>query len=166
MNSSQPQRIHVFAVINPERTSGADMMLLDALRRLNRDRFHITLGLLTSNSHMHDFIPSHMAVKEFRMRHLNGIAWLRFFLDLCWYLAGNKIHLLHVNSYVPGNYARLAAWLMRVPIIIDYWHGFTRFNPKRRFICRFLERGTDLSLAVSAESGSTSSSSLTFLLLK
>ena len=167
MSPSQPAKIHVFAVINPERTSGADMMLLDALRRLDRDRFRITLGLLTSNSHMHDFIPSHMAIKEFRMRHLNGLAWLRFFLHLCWYLAWNKIHLLHVNSYVPGNYARLAAWLMRVPIIIDYWHGFTRFNPKRRFICRFLERGTDLSLAgLRRESGSTSSSSLTFLLLK
>jgi glycosyltransferase involved in cell wall biosynthesis len=149
MSPSQFAPIRVFAVINPERTSGADMMLLDALRRLNRDRFHITLGLLTSNSHRHDFIPSYMVVKEFRMRQLNGIAWLRFFLYLCWYLAWHKIHLLHVNSYVPGNYARLAAWLMRVPLIIDYWHGFTRFNPKRRFICRFLERGTDLSLAVS-----------------
>jgi glycosyltransferase involved in cell wall biosynthesis len=149
MSPSLPKKINVFAVINPERTSGADMMLLDALRRLNHDRFRITLGLLTSNSQMHDFFPSDMAVKEFRMRHLNGIAWLRFFLYLCWYLAGNKFHLLHVNSYVPGNYARLAAWLTGVPIIIDYWHGFTRFNQKRRFICRLLERGTDLSLAVS-----------------
>ena len=70
---------------------------------------------------------------------------------LCWYLAWNKFDLLHVNSYVPGNYARLAAWLMGVPVILDYWHGFTRFNRKRRFICRFLERCTDLSLAVSAE---------------
>jgi glycosyltransferase involved in cell wall biosynthesis len=56
---------------------------------------------------------------------------------------------MHVNSYVPGNYARLAAALMQVPIIIDHWHGFTRFNRKRRLICRVLGRFTDLSLAVS-----------------
>jgi glycosyltransferase involved in cell wall biosynthesis len=143
------KKLHVFAVINPERTSGADMMLLDALRYLNPDQFQVILGLLTSNSQTRTLIPSHMAVKEFRMRQLNGIAWLRFFLYLCWHLASNKIDLLHVNSYVPGNYARLAAWLMRVPIIIDYWHGFSRFNRKRRFICRLLDRFTDLSLAVS-----------------
>ena len=147
---SHPRKLRIFAVINPERTSGADMMLLDALRRVNPDRFEVRLGLLTSNSQTHNLIPSHMAIKEFRMRQLNGIAWLRFFLYLCWHLAFNRIDLLHVNSYVPGNYARLAARLMRVPIIIDYWHGFTRFNRKRRFICRFLDHFTDLSLAVSA----------------
>jgi L-malate glycosyltransferase len=149
MSPSHPAKIEIFAVINPERTSGADMMLLEALNRLDRGRFHITLGLLTSNTQMLEIIPSDIAIKEFRMRQLNGIAWLRFFLSLCWYFAWHKIHLLHVNSYVPGNYARLAAWLTGVPIIIDYWHGFTRFNPKRRFICRFLEHATDMSLAVS-----------------
>jgi glycosyltransferase involved in cell wall biosynthesis len=38
---------------------------------------------------------------------------------------------------------------MQVPIVIDHWHGFTRFNRKRRLICRALARFTDLSLAVS-----------------
>jgi glycosyltransferase involved in cell wall biosynthesis len=149
-NLNQRQKLNVFAIINPERTSGADMMLLDALRYINPDQFQVILGLLTSNSQSRSLIPVHMAVKEFRMRQLNGIAWLRVFFYLCRHLASNKIDLLHVNSYVPGNYARLAAWLLRVPVIIDYWHGFTRFNRKRRFICRFLDRFTDLSLAVSA----------------
>jgi L-malate glycosyltransferase len=147
--SRSTKKINVFAIINPEPTSGADMMLLDDLRQLDPDRFLVKLGLLTSKPQARNLIPSNMQVVEFRMRQLNGIAWLRFFLYLCWHLAFNKIDLLHVNSYVPGNYARLAGWLMRVPIIIDYWHGFTRFNRKRRFICRFLYRFTDLSLAVS-----------------
>ena len=38
---------------------------------------------------------------------------------------------------------------MQVPIVIDHWHGFTRFNRKRRLICRVLARFTDLSIAVS-----------------
>jgi glycosyltransferase involved in cell wall biosynthesis len=38
---------------------------------------------------------------------------------------------------------------MGVPLIIDHWHGFTRLNFKRKLICRFLGRFTDLSLAVS-----------------
>ena len=124
-------------------------MLLEAVRHLNPDRFQVILGLLTSNSLPGDLIPPNMPVVEFRMRQLNGIVWLRFFFYLCWHLVRNKIHILHVNSYIPGNYARLAAWLMRVPIIVDHWHGFTRFNRKRRFICRFLSRYTALSLAVS-----------------
>ena len=80
---------------------------------------------------------------------LNGWVWWRFFCRLCWVMYRQRIDLLHVNSYVPGNYARLAAVLMQVPIIIDHWHGFTRFSRKRRLICRFLARFTDLSLAVS-----------------
>ena len=80
---------------------------------------------------------------------LNGWVWLRFFLHLCWVIYRRRVDLIHVNSYVPGNYARLAAALMQVPIVIDHWHGFTRFNRKRRLICRVLGRFTDLSLAVS-----------------
>ena len=34
-------------------------------------------------------------------------------------------------------------------MIIDHWHGFSHFNRKRRCICRWLGRVTDLSLAVS-----------------
>ena len=35
----------------------------------------------------------------------------------------------------PGNYVRLAAILMRVPLVVDHWHGFTRFTFKRKVIC-------------------------------
>jgi hypothetical protein len=73
-----PKKIKVFAVIKPERTSGADMMLLDALRLVDPDRFQIILGLLTSNFPA-DLLPANVSIIEFRMRHLNGIAWLRFF---------------------------------------------------------------------------------------
>jgi glycosyltransferase involved in cell wall biosynthesis len=145
----QGKKINVFVIIKPDRSAGADMMLLEAVRSLNPDRFQVILGLLTSNSLPVDLIPPNMPVVEFRMRQLNGIVWLRFFLYLCWHLVRNHIHILHVNSYIPGNYARLAALLLRVPIIVDHWHGFTRFNRKRRFICRFLSRYTALSLAVS-----------------
>ncbi len=145
----QSRKIKVFVIINPNPTSGADLMLLEAVRHLNPDRFQVILGLLTSNSLPGDLIPLEMPLVEFGMRQLNGVVWLRFFFYLCWHLIRNKIHILHVNSYIPGNYARLAAWLMGVPIIVDHWHGFTRFNCKRRFICRFLSRYTALSLAVS-----------------
>jgi glycosyltransferase involved in cell wall biosynthesis len=144
-----PVRLNVLAIINPERTSGADMMLLDAIRRVNPDHFQVILGLLTTRAQAGALLPPHLPVIEFTMRQLNGLAWLRFFFCLCWHLCWQRIHLMHVNSYVPGNYARLAAWLMRVPIIIDYWHGFSRFNRKRRFLCRRLDRFTDISLAVS-----------------
>ena len=59
---------------------------------------------------------------------LNGWVWLRFIFKLCWVIYRRRVDLLHVNSYVPGNYAHLAAALMQVPIIIDHWHGFTRFS--------------------------------------
>lgn len=144
----QPEKFNVLFIIKPERGAGAEMVLVEAAARLNPDRFRVICGLLTPD--VDRIIPPGVATVDFRMPGLNGWVWLRFFFRLCWVIYRCRVALIHVNSYVPGNYARLAAALMQVPIVIDHWHGFTRFNRKRRFICRVLGRFTDLSLAVSA----------------
>ena len=143
----QDKKITVLFIIKPERGAGAEMVLVEAAARLNPDRFQVICGLLTPDADR--VIPAHLATVDFRMPGLNGWVWLRFFFQLCWVIYRRRVDLIHVNSYVPGNYARLAAALMQVPIVIDHWHGFTRFNGKRRLICRVLGRFTDLSLAVS-----------------
>jgi glycosyltransferase involved in cell wall biosynthesis len=143
----QEKPITVLFIIKPERGAGAEMVLVNAAAHLNPDRFKVICGLLTPD--VEGVIPGHLACVDFRMPGLNGAVWLRFFFHLCWIIYRHGVDLVHVNSYVPGNYARLAAFLMQVPVIIDHWHGFTRFNRKRRLICRSLARVTDLSLAVS-----------------
>jgi glycosyltransferase involved in cell wall biosynthesis len=143
----QGKPIAVLFIIKPERSAGAEMVLVEAAARLNPERYQVLCGLLTPD--MEGVIPPHLATVDFRMPGLNGWVWLRFFFHLCWVIYRRRVDLVHVNSYVPGNYARLAAVLMQVPLIIDHWHGFTRFNRKRRLICRFLGRFTDLSLTVS-----------------
>jgi len=143
----QNNRITTLFIIKPERSAGAELVLVQAAARLNPERFQVICGLLTPDAE--GVIPPHLATVDFRLPGLNGWVWARFFFHLCWVLYRRRVDLLHVNSYVPGNYARLAAALMQVPIIIDHWHGFTRFNGKRRLICRLLGRVTDLSLAVS-----------------
>jgi len=144
---AQSNKITVLFIIKPERGAGAEMVLVEAAARLNPERFKIICGLLTPDAEK--VIPANLPTVDFRMPGLNGWVWLRFFWQLCWVIYRHRVKLLHVNSYVPGNYARLAAALMQVPIVIDHWHGFTRFNAKRRLICRFLGRFTDLSIAVS-----------------
>jgi glycosyltransferase involved in cell wall biosynthesis len=141
------KKITVLLIIKPERGAGAEMVLVEAAKRLNPDRFRVICGLLTPD--VDRIIPPGLATLDFRMPGLNGWVWLRFFFRLCWVIYRRRVDLMHVNSYVPGNYARLAAFLMQVPIIIDHWHGFTRFNDKRRLICRVLARFTDLSISVS-----------------
>ena len=143
----QPETVNVLFIIKPERGAGAEMVLVEAAARLNPDRFRVICGLLTPD--VEGVIPPHLSTLDFRMPGLNGWVWLRFFFRLCWVIYRRRVDLIHVNSYIPGNYARLAAALMQAPIVIDHWHGFTRFNRKRRFICRVLGRFTDLSLAVS-----------------
>jgi glycosyltransferase involved in cell wall biosynthesis len=143
----QDNKITVLFIIKPERGAGAEMVLVEAAARLNSERFQVICGLLTPDTE--GVIPPHLATVDFRMPGLNGWVWLRFFFHLCWIIYRRRVEAIHVNSYVPGNYVRLAGALMQVPIVIDHWHGFTRFNRKRRFICRFLGRFTDLSIAVS-----------------
>jgi glycosyltransferase involved in cell wall biosynthesis len=141
------QKITVLFIIKPERGAGAEMVLVEAAKRLNPDRFRVICGLLTPDTE--HIIPPHLATVDFLMPGLNGWVWLRFFFQLCWLIYRHRVDAIHVNSYVPGNYARLAAALMQVSIVIDHWHGFTRFSRKRRLICRALAPFTDLSLAVS-----------------
>ncbi len=141
------QPINVLFIIKPERGAGAEMVLVEAASRLRRDRFRVICGLLTPDAD--HVIPPHLPTLDFNLPGLNGWVWLRFFFKLCWVIYRRRVDLIHVNSYVPGNYARLAAALMQVPIIIDHWHGFTRFNRKRRLICRILGHFTDVSIAVS-----------------
>jgi glycosyltransferase involved in cell wall biosynthesis len=144
---NQYRKITTLFIIKPERGAGAEMVLVEAAARLNPDRFQVICGLLTPDTEK--VIPAPLTTVDFRMPGLNGWVWLRFFFQLCWLIYRRRVDLIHVNSYVPGNYARLAAALMQVPIVIDHWHGFPRFNRKRRLICRFLGRFTDLSIAVS-----------------
>jgi glycosyltransferase involved in cell wall biosynthesis len=144
---TQGKPITALFIIKPERGAGAEMVLVEAARRLNPQRFTVICGLLTPDTEQ--LIPPQLATVDFRLPGLNGWVWLRFFFHLCWVIYRHRIDALHVNSYVPGNYARLAAALMQVPILIDHWHGFTRFSRKRRLICRALARFTDLSLVVS-----------------
>ncbi len=141
------KRINVLFIIKPERAAGAEMVLLEAASRLNPKRFQVFAGLLTPDRE--HLLPPHLTPINFNLPGLNGWVWLRFFAHLCWVLWRYKIQVIHTNSYVPGNYARLAAALLRVPVTVDHWHGFTRFNRKRRIICRLLGRFTDLSLTVS-----------------
>lgn len=143
----QGQPITVLFIIKPERGAGAEMVLVEAAKRLDPERFRVICGLLTPDTE--GLIPARLATVDFHLPGLNGWVWLRFFFHLCWVIYRQRIDAIHVNSYVPGNYARGAAALMQVPIVIDHWHGFTRISRKRRLICRFLGRFTDLSLAVS-----------------
>ena len=123
------RKINVLFIIKPERGAGAEMVLVEAARRLNPDRFRVICGLLTPDAEK--VIPGRLLTVDFRMPGLNGWVWLRFLLQLGWVIYRRRVDLIHVNSYVPGNYARMIAALMKVPIVIDHWHGFTRFNRKR-----------------------------------
>ena len=144
---ASPAKINVLFIIKPERAAGAEMVLLEAAACLNQERFRVFAGLLTPDRE--NLLPPHLTPINFNLPGLNGWVWLRFLVHLGWVLFSYNIQIVHTNSYVPGNYARLAATLLRVPVIIDHWHGFTPFSPKRRLICRLLGRVTDLSLAVS-----------------
>lgn len=143
----RPDKLNVLFIIKPARVAGAEMVLVNAASRLNPERFRVICGLLTPD--VEGLIPAQLPTINFNLPGLNGWVWLRFFFHLCWVLRRRRIDLIHVNSYVPGNFARLAAILMRVPLIIDHWHGMPHLSRKRRIICRLLGRGTDLSLAVS-----------------
>jgi len=73
----QPEKINVLFIIKPERSAGAEMVLVEAAARLDPDRFRVICGLLTPDAE--GVIPPHVSTVDFRMPGLNGWVWLRFF---------------------------------------------------------------------------------------
>ncbi|MDD2903250.1 MAG: glycosyltransferase family 4 protein [Syntrophales bacterium] len=147
------EKINVLMVIKPIQWSGADKVLMDVATRLNKDKYKVIFAIIGLHPEQEFAIPDSFTQIRFDTPNLHGWRQLLFSCKLCWLMWKYKIKIIHMNSYHPGNYCRLAAYLMRVPIIIDHWHGFGRFNFKRRMICRLFNSFTDLSFAVSAGVG-------------
>jgi glycosyltransferase involved in cell wall biosynthesis len=143
------EKINVLVVIKPVQWSGADKVLLDVATRLNNDKYQVIFAIIGLHPTEEAVIPETFPQIRFEMPNLHGWRQLIFSSQLCWLIHKYNIKIIHMNSYHPGNYCRLAAFFMRVPIIIDHWHGFNRFNLKRRMLCRLFNHFTDLSFAVS-----------------
>ncbi|MBI4795527.1 MAG: glycosyltransferase family 4 protein [Deltaproteobacteria bacterium] len=147
------KKINVLFVIKPVQWSGADRVLLDVATRLNKEKYQVIFAIIGLHPDEEATIPDSFPQIRFDMPNLHGWRQFLFSLKLCWVMFKHKIHIIHMNSYHPGNYCRLAAYFLRVPVIIDHWHGFNRFNLKRRMLCRLYNRFTDLSFVVSAGVG-------------
>jgi len=146
---SSEEKINVLFVIKPVQWSGSDRVLLDVATRLNKEKYQVIFAVISLNPADEATIPDSFPKIIFDMPNLHGWRQLLFSLQLCWAIHKYKIKIIHMNSYHPGNYCRLAAFCMGVPVIIDHWHGFNRFNFKRRMLCRFYNHFTDLSFVVS-----------------
>ncbi len=146
---SSSEKINVLFVIKPVQWSGADRVLLDVGTRLNKDKYRVIFAIIALHPTDEATIPDSFQQIRFDMPNLHGWRQFIFSLRLCWAIHKYNINIIHMNSYHPGNYCRLAAFFMRVPIIIDHWHGFNRFNLKRRMLCRLYNLFTDLSFVVS-----------------
>jgi glycosyltransferase involved in cell wall biosynthesis len=147
--TSGAKKLKVLFIINPERGAGAELSLLEVAKCLDRSRYEVILGLLKNVPYEAAIVPQDFRKIRFSLSDLKGIFMVKFLLRLLWVLLRNDIPIMHVNSYGIGNWARLGAVMMGVPIIIDHWRGLQRINPKRKFICQFLGRFTDVSLTIS-----------------
>ncbi len=143
------EKINVLFVIKPVQWSGADKVLLDVATRLNKGKYQVIFAIIGLHPQEEAVIPEEFPQIRFDMPNLHGWRQVIFSLKLGWVIHKYKIKIIHMNSYHPGNYCRLAAFLARVPIIVDHWHGFNRFSLKRRMLCRVYNSFTDLSFAVS-----------------
>jgi hypothetical protein len=75
-----PKKINVLFIIKPERGAGAEMVLVEAAKRLHPDRSRVICGLLTPDAEQ--VIPPHLPTVDFRLPGLNGPIWVRFFFHL------------------------------------------------------------------------------------
>ena len=70
-------KVNVLFIIKPERAAGAEMVLLEAAARLNRERFRVFAGLLTPDRE--NLLPPQLTPIDFNLPGLNGWVWLSFF---------------------------------------------------------------------------------------
>ena len=126
-------------IIKPERGAGAEMVLVEAGGTPQPGPFPVISSLLHAG--WKTAVPPTSPTVDFRCRASTAGSGSASSVTLLGRLSPPDRSVARQRLRT-GDYARLATALMQVPIVIDHWHGFTRFNDKRRCICRVLKRVT------------------------
>ena len=146
-----PQRKKVVFAINHLGIGGAENMLIEQVKHLDRSRFEPYVITLLPNPavNVSSKIPVDVKFTEFKF---SGIFDFRSFYELWTFLKWEKIDAIITNLFDTNLVARTAAILARVPVIISYEHNIYEHKKSWQIVAdQLLARFTKKILVGSSE---------------
>lgn len=146
------ERIKVIRVVVGLNQGGVQQMILNLFKGLNRDIFEpVALAIENTGA-----IGSEIEKAGFRVinlgMHRSSFSFLSIIKALYKTFREENPHIVHGSSYYPSVYARVAARLAEVPVLISHEHTvFQKTRPKRQMIGHLISKFTDKHIAVSEE---------------
>ncbi len=143
------QKIKIVYVINNFVLGGAERLLLDICRRLDKNKFEITVITILGNGPLlPEFEKLAIQIKVFQKKSKLGLGLI---WQLCKLLRQIKPQIVHTHLFGGDTWGRLAAILAGVPVIISTEHNIgLAENRLMKFIKLVLSWFTVKIIAVSA----------------
>lgn len=144
------KKIKVFHLITELERGGAEILLLDFVRYLDKDKFEIVVGYLRGKGTL---------AEEFKRQKIQPVFFdirsrldLAFVLKLTKFIKDEVFDIVHTHLIDADIYGYLAAKLANVPVIISTKHNTDDFRKKRSpalFLDSFVANHLSKNIAVS-----------------
>lgn len=141
-------KIKIIHIITSLNFGGAERLLLDLARHLDKERFEVKVATVVGSGPLQDeFAKAGVSVKVFEKKSKMGF---RVIWQIAKYLRAEKPDIVHAHLFGGDTWGRLAAILARVPVIVSTEHN-TNFDEGRakRLIKKVLSWKTKKIVAVS-----------------
>ena len=131
-------KINILFIITKLQLGGAQLQLLEVLKRIDKRKFNIFLFSSSKGMLVRDSMNiKHLHFKKSRYldRPINLFKDICAFIELAIFIRDKNIDIVHTHSSKAGILGRLAAKLMGVKVILHTVHGWS-FNQYQPFLIR------------------------------
>ncbi len=127
--------------------AGVGRYLLNTLPAVNREKFKITLVILTEAA----ALDAHLKNSDLQVIHLDRKKFNPFTLiDFVRIIRQEKIDVMHVHQYATSNFGRVAAMITGVPVVLHIHGPDLNYPLYQKIADRLIAGAVDCALAVSA----------------
>ena len=129
-------------------SGGSLKNVTDLVTHLNHESFEITV-VLSSNRQIQEtqiaiskIKKMNINIKYIDIRHTISLFDIFSFIKIYYYLKRNSFDIIHAHSSKAGALFRIAAYFVKIPVIIytPHCYYFTAFNGRKRYFYRSLEK--------------------------
>ncbi|MCK4234467.1 glycosyltransferase [candidate division WOR-3 bacterium] len=125
-----PKKNKILYIINNLLIGGAEKLLLSVIDKLNKDKYDIMVCCLYSNNPLKsEFEKRGVTVKSLGIKNNRDILCIFKLVKL---LKQERANIVHTHLFYANIYGRIAAKLVRVPIIISTEHSNAPWRNKQR----------------------------------
>lgn len=148
-NFAMSKRIKIIRVVVGLNNGGVQQMVLNLFKGLNKNLFEpVALAIENTGAIGYEIEQAGFKVINLGL-HRDNFSFLKIIRTLQKVFMMEKPDIVHASSYYPSIYARIAAKLAAVPVLISHEHTvFTTKRPKRQIISHLVSGFTDLHIAV------------------